>query len=87
MSLEVTYKLLIEELKEGNLSPKEAKKILGEMTSNLEDEQIEEVEDLIHEKEQEKILTEHSIYDTVPYDAEWRDDWWNEDNGWGDVSK
>ena len=83
MSLEVTYTLLIEELKEGSLKPEEAKKILNEMASNLEDEQIEEVENLIHEKEQENILTIHSYYDTVPYDSEWRDDWWNEDNGWG----
>ena len=84
MSLEVTYKLLIEELKDGSLTPEEAKKILSEMTSNLEDEQIEEVEDLIHEREQENILIEHSYYDTVPHDAEWRDDWWNEDNGWSE---
>ena len=84
MSLEVTYKLLVEELKEGSLKPEEAKKILNEMASNLEDEQIEEAEDLIHEKEQENILTEVSYYNTVPYDAEWRDDWWNEDNIWND---
>ena len=83
MSLEVTYKLLVEELKKGNLKPDEAKKILNEMSHNLEDEQIEEVEDIIYEKEQESVLTEISFYDTTPYDAEWRDDWWNEDNGWG----
>ena len=84
MSLEVTYKLLIEELKEGSRKPEEAKKILNEMASKLEDDQIEEAEDLIHEKEQESVLAEHSYYDTVPYDAEWRDDWWNEDNGWSE---
>ena len=82
MSLEVTYKLLVEELKEGNLKPEEAKKILNEMAANLEDEQIEEVENLINEKEQENTLITHSYYDTVPYDSELRDDWWNEDNGW-----
>ena len=84
MSLEVTYKLLIEELNDGSLKPEEAKKILNEMASKLEDDQIEEAEDLIHEKEQESVLAEHSYYDTVPYDAEWRDDWWNEDNGWSE---
>ena len=84
MSLEVTYKLLVEELKKGNLKPTEAKKILNEMVPNLEDEQIEEVEDIIYEKEQENMLTEISYYDTVPYDAEWHDDWWNEDNGWSE---
>ena len=84
MSLEVTYKLLIEELNNGSLKPEEAKKILNEMASKLEDDQIEEAEDLIHEKEQESVLAEHSYYDTVPYDAEWRDDWWNEDNGWSE---
>ena len=84
MSLEVTYKLLIEELNEGSLKPEEAKKILNEMAPRLEDDQIEEAEDLIHEKEQESVLAEHSYYDTVPYDAEWRDDWWNEDNGWSE---
>ena len=84
MSLEVTYKLLIEELNDGSLKPEEAKKILNEMASKLEDDQIEEAEDLIHEKEQESILTEHSYYDTVPHDAEWHDDWWNEDNGWSE---
>ena len=84
MSLEVTYKLLVEELKKGNLKPTEAKKILNEMVPNLEDEQIEEVEDIIYEKEQESVLTEISFYDTTPYDAEWRDDWWNEDNGWSE---
>ena len=82
MSLEVTYKLLVEELKEGSLKPEEAKRILNEMAPKLEDEQIEEAEDLIHEKEQENILIIHSYYDTVPYDSESRDDWWNDDNGW-----
>ena len=86
MSLEVTYKLLIEELNDGSLKPEEAKKILNEMASKLEDDQLEEAEDLIHEKEQENILTEHSYYDTAPHDAEWRDDWWNEDNGWSEES-
>jgi polyhydroxyalkanoate synthesis regulator phasin len=86
MSLEVTYKLLVEELKEGSLKPEEAKKILNEMASKLEDDQIEEVEDLIHEKEQENTLIIHSYYDTVPYDAEAHDGWWNEDNGWGEES-
>ena len=84
MSLEVTYKLLIEELNDGSLKPEEAKKILNEMASKLEDDQIEEAEDLIHEKEQESVLAEHSYYDTTPHDAEWRDDWWNEDNGWSE---
>lgn len=87
MSLEVTYKLLIEELKEGSLSTEEAKKILSEMTSNLKDEQIEEIEDLIYEKEQENTLIIHSYYDTVPYDSESHDEWWNEDNGWSDIVK
>jgi polyhydroxyalkanoate synthesis regulator phasin len=82
MSLEVTYKLLVEELKEGSLKPEEAKRILNEMAPKLEDEQIEEAEDLIHEKEQENTLIIHSYYDTVPYDSESRDDWWNDDNGW-----
>ena len=43
MSLEVTYKLLIEELNEGSLKPEEAKKILNEMAPRLEDDQIEEI--------------------------------------------
>ena len=66
MSLEVTYILLIEELNDGSLKPEEAKKILNEMASKLEDDQIEEAEELIHEIEQESVLAEHSYYDTVP---------------------
>ena len=83
MGFKITYKILIEELKNNNLKSNEAQDILNEISHDLDDEQIEEAENLIHEKEQEDILIEHSYYDTVPYDSEWRDDWWNEDNGWG----
>jgi len=84
MGFKITYNILIEELKNNNLKSSEAQKILNEISCDLSDEQIEEAENLIHEKEQEDILIEHSYYDTIPYDAEFRDDWWNEDNGWGE---
>ena len=87
MGFKITYKILIEELKNNNLKSNEAQDILNEISHDLDDEQIEEAENLIHEKEQEDILIEHSYYDTVPYDSESRDDWWNEDNGWGDIVK
>tara|TARA_B100000029_G_scaffold474095_1_gene516059 strand:+ start:728 stop:988 length:261 start_codon:yes stop_codon:yes gene_type:complete len=84
MSFKITYDILIEELKNDNLKFDEAQSILNEISCDLDEEQIEEAENLIYEKEQEDVLTEVSYYDTTPYDAEWRDDWWNEDNGWGE---
>ena len=81
MSFKVTYDVLIENIKNENLKPQEAQKILNEISTGLDDEQIEEIENLIYEKEQKDMLINVSFYDAIPYDAEWRDEWWQEDNG------
>jgi hypothetical protein len=81
MSFKVTYDVLIESIKNENLNPQEAQKILNEISTGLNDEQIEEVENLIYEREQKDMLIDVSFYNAIPHDAEWRDEWWQEDNG------
>ena len=71
MSAETSYAILLEGLREDRLSIKEAQSILDEIAGALNDDQIEEAEDLISEKEHEKVLERISYLDSFPIDSSW----------------
>jgi hypothetical protein len=81
MVLKITYNLLIDNIRAGSINLQDAQRILNDLSPDLTDDQIEEAENLIHEEEQKSILEEVSFYDAIPHDAEWRDDWWSDDDG------
>jgi len=71
MSAEASYVILLEGLNEDKLTTKEARKILNEISVGLSDDQIEEVENIISEKEQGEIAEQVSYYDAFPIDSDW----------------
>ena len=71
MSAATSYVILLEGLEDDRLTVEEAKNILNEIAGGLSDDQIEEAEDLIAEKEHDKVLEQVSYLESFPIDSDW----------------
>ena len=66
---EMTWQTLVEEFKTGYLTAEEAREILNEISYDMDEDKVEEIENMIYEQE-ERLLLEGAMWaDSLPQDA------------------
>lgn len=87
MAAETSWRLLLEDLKRGYVTPQEARVVLDEISYDLDEEKVEEIEDVIFQMEEKELVMEAYYLDSVPSeyaDEDWTSSWSPDDDGFGE---
>ena len=82
--METSWRLLLEDLKRGYTTPAEARVVLDEISYDLDEEKVEEIEDFIFQMEEKSMVIEAYYLDSVPEEyADWAEPpAWDGDHDW-----